>query len=293
MTSIINKLAKPGSNCPDFLLSGLQYEVRCGSEAYGCNMGIESDIDIYGVTIPSKEIVFPHLSGELFGFDLNSKRFEQWLYSCEENKTKYDITCYNIVKYFRLCANCNPNMISSLFVPDNCIIYLSNIGKLIRENRKLFLSKKIMHTFQGYAYSQKSNILKCKKSTTSKRRESIEKFGYDVKYSYHLIRLLNEAEQILIEQDLDLQRSKEQLISIRKGEWKLEDILAYFDHKEKLLEEAYIKSNLPHFIREREIKQLLLNCLEEFYGTVSNTIKKEVDNNPLINDLKDLVKKYS
>lgn len=56
----------------------------------------------------------------------------------------------------------------------------------------------------------------------SKRINLIDKFGYDTKFAYNLVRLLNECEQILVEGDLDLERSKEMLKSIRKGEWSLE-----------------------------------------------------------------------
>ena len=51
----------------------------------------------------------------------------------------------------------------------------------------------------------------------------------DVKFLYHVVRLLNEAEQILMEGDLDLERNREQLKSIRKGEWTFDQIVKYFD----------------------------------------------------------------
>jgi uncharacterized protein len=43
------------------------------------------------------------------------------------------------------------------------------------------------------------------KKRKGKRREIIDKYGYDEKFAYHVVRLLNEAEQILTENDLDLQ----------------------------------------------------------------------------------------
>jgi hypothetical protein len=39
------------------------------------------------------------------------------------------------------------------------------------------------------------------------------------KFAYHTVRLLNEAERLLLQGDLDLQRNREQLESIRRGEW--------------------------------------------------------------------------
>lgn len=80
----------------------------------------------------------------------------------------------------------------------------------------------------------------------SKRLELVDKFGFDVKFAYHLVRLLNEVEQIIDEGDLDLQRNKEQLKSIRNGEWSLQQIEEYFTFKERELEKLYQESKLQY-----------------------------------------------
>ena len=48
-----------------------------GSQAYGVNND-DSDQDIYGVCIPPRELVFPHLAGEIPGFGTQIQRFEVW-----------------------------------------------------------------------------------------------------------------------------------------------------------------------------------------------------------------------
>jgi len=100
----------------------------------------------------------------------------------------------------------------------------------------------------------------------SKRYESTIKLGYDVKFAYHVIRLLAEVEQILTHNDLDLEQNREQLKSIRRGEWTLKEVERYASDKERFLEKVYAESKLPAKPRERKIKAILLNCLEEFYG---------------------------
>ena len=52
----------------------------------------------------------------------------------------------------------------------------------------------------------------------SNREKDIVKHGYSTKFAYHIVRLLNEVEQILTEHDLDLERNREQLKSIRRGD---------------------------------------------------------------------------
>ena len=82
-----------------------------------------------------------------------------------------------------------------------------------------FLHKGAWHKFKGYAYSQLNKIQT--KSPTGKRAELVEAHGYDVKFAYHVVRLLLEVEQILVAGDIDLECDREQLKAIRRGEWTL------------------------------------------------------------------------
>jgi predicted nucleotidyltransferase len=295
MSSLIHKLQKKGLiTPPSFLASNVQYETIMGSMAYGVNKD-ESDEDVYGFCIPPKEIIFPHLAGVIPGFDKQYERFDHYQqhHIKFSEKKEYDIVIYNIVKYFRLCADGNPNMIDSLFTPANCIKTCTQVGNMVRENRKIFLSKKCWHTFKGYAYSQMSKIRSGANKSNPKRQENINKFGYDLKFSYHLVRLINEVEQILVEGDLDLQRNREQLKSIRKGEWTLEEVESYFKDKERDLEKVYLASKaVPDLIQEVEIKQLLIDCLEHHYGSLEKAIVAPDRATKALSDIKKVIDTY-
>ena len=97
-------------------------------------------------------------------------------------------------------------------------------------------------------------------------------FQGNCKFAYHIVRLLNEAEMILTEGDLDLMRNREQLKSIRRGEWTEEQIREYFVRKEAELEKAYTDSKLPYAPDEAAVKQLLMHCLEEHYGSLAECV---------------------
>ncbi len=97
----------------------------------------------------------------------------------------------------------------------------------------------------------------------------------NTKFGYHLIRLLNEVEQIMVEGDLDLMRNREQLKDIRNGLWTEEQLEDYFARKEIALEEVYNRSSLPWGPDEGSIKELLLNVLEEHYGSLDRCIVRE------------------
>lgn len=261
-----------------------------GSQAYGVSTD-SSDVDIYGVCIPPKGLIFPHLDGEILGFGKQIKIFETYHEAhINYNEKQYDLSIYSIVKYFHLCMENNPNMLDSLFVPDNCVIHSSTVGNMIRDNRKIFLHKGSYHKHRGYAYAQISKIKNKVNSTNPKRAESIEKYGFDVKFAYHIVRLMLECEQILSTHDLDLQRDNEVLKSIRRGEWSLERIEEWFNNKEHTLDELYVKSTLQNVPDEASIKRLLMQCLEQHFGSISHAVNV---NNDLLKDLQKLLEKYS
>lgn len=279
---------------PAWLATNTHYLTIMGSEAYAVNQD-DSDKDIYGFCMPPKDMIFPHLAGEIPGFGNQINRFEQWQQHHVEDKEarkEYDFSVYSIVKYFQLCMENNPNMLDSLFVARRCILHSTSIGEHVRDNRKLFLHKGCFFKYKGYAYSQMSKIKNKTNSTNPKRAGQIDEFGYDLKFSYHLVRLLNECEQILVEGDLDLERNREQLKSIRRGEWTLDQIIDYFNSKEKLLEELYVKSDLRNIPNEPAIKQILIDCIEMHYGNISTALVQTNQADNLVADLEKLVKKY-
>ena len=101
---------------PKWMVNNIGYMVIMGSHAYGVNTS-DSDFDVYGFCIPPKELVFPHLNGEILGFGVQAKRFDVWsehhIKKPNDPSIEYDFSIYNIVKYFQLCMENNPNMIDS------------------------------------------------------------------------------------------------------------------------------------------------------------------------------------
>lgn len=127
---------------------------------------------------------------------------------------------------------------------------------------------------------------------TSNRTRNIVEHGFDLKWAYHCVRLMNEVEQIMVEGDLDLQRNREQLKSIRRGEWTLEQFEDYFKNKEHVLETTYANSTLPHGPDEDKIKELLIACLEQHYGNLGAAVVRVPQMDKLLNDLDLLIAKY-
>jgi predicted nucleotidyltransferase len=106
-----------------------------GSHAYGTNVE-GSDIDIRGVALNTKEEI------------LGSANFEQVVNEAT------DTTIYSFRKIVSLLTSCNPNTIEILGLKPEHYLYLSPIGQELLDNKKLFLSKKALNSFGGYAFAQ-------------------------------------------------------------------------------------------------------------------------------------------
>ena len=106
-----------------------------GSYAYGTN-NENSDIDFRGVTL--------QMPSDLLGFT----EFEQY----EDDKT--DTVIYGFNKLVKLLLNCNPNTCELLGLDEDQYLIKSPLGQEFIDNRKLFLSKRAIYSFGGYADSQ-------------------------------------------------------------------------------------------------------------------------------------------
>jgi hypothetical protein len=263
---------------PSWLVANVLYETVMGSVAFGVSTDM-SDFDTIAFCVPPKDLIFPHLSGQIEGFGRHKQRFScyQKHHVLVEDELGgkgrvYDLNVYNIVHYFHLCMENNPNMIASLFTPQDCVLHSTKVANMVRDARRSFLHKGAWHRFKGYAYNQLHKMRTKCPEPGSNRAKIVEKFGYDVKFAYHVVRLLDEVEQILTEGDLDIRRNRAQLKAIRRGEMTEEDIYSWASEKEKALEKAYEESTLPYGPDEPAIKRLLLECLEEHWGTIDGCV---------------------
>lgn len=282
MSNPVQQLAKRGLiNPPGFVRDGSQYVVVTGSQAYGTNRP-DSDFDVVGFCMPPKEMVFPHLAGEIEGFGRQKKRFDVW--ETGENGAvwdadaaggkgrEYEFNIYSVVRFFQLCMDNNPNMLDLLFVPTECVLFSTKVGDMVRDQRKMFLHKGCWHKFKGYAFAQMKKMESKNPDPDSKRQANREKYGFDTKFAAHTLRLMYECEQILETGDLDLRRNQDELKAIIRGEVQPAEIKEKFAAKEKYLERLYETSTLQYSPDVSKIRTLLFQCLEEYYGDLSTAV---------------------
>lgn len=214
------------------------------------------DRDIMGIFINPLE--------HYLGFNRRDT-FEKWV-DC------YDAVYYELRKLIILLMNSNPNVLSMLWVDRKHIIFENVIAKILRENRDLFVSKQAYHSFTGYAYSQLKRMENFKHNgyMGEKRKQLVEKFGYDTKNAAHLIRLLYMGIEFLNEGKLYVERvhDAKMLLDIKKGEWSLEQVKNRADRLFVLAEEAYTRTNLPNEPDRNKIEKLLIELLLKHHDLV-------------------------
>lgn len=126
-----------------------------GSYAYGTEkQDGSSDLDCRGIALNSKEEI-------LLGRD-----FEQ------VDNTATDTTIYSLSKMIKLLSNINPNCIEILGLKPEHYLYISPIGKELLDNKKMFLSKKVIRTFG--AYSNQMLYKANQKSTHAMKQAELE-----------------------------------------------------------------------------------------------------------------------
>ena len=124
-----------------------------GSHAYGTNTA-NSDVDIRGCALNSKKQI------------LTNENFEQFV------NEDTDTTIYAFNKLISLLSNVNPNTIEMLGNKPEHYFYVSPIGQELLDNSHIFLSKKAIYSFGGYANQQLRRLeVKAGKESTQSQRE--------------------------------------------------------------------------------------------------------------------------
>jgi predicted nucleotidyltransferase len=189
----------------------LVYAIKAGSHLYGTNTP-QSDEDFRGVFVPGV--------ARMLGFEPIDVIPEPG------DKISDDIVMHEIRKFALLCMAGNPNILDWLFAPEDCVIFISDHFEPLRENRELFLSRKLAERFYGYV---RGHLTKMERGVTrhlgEKRKSDIEAHGYSTKNAMHLIRLARMGCEAIETGQYNVRRPDvEELLAIRRGEWDVEKI---------------------------------------------------------------------
>jgi predicted nucleotidyltransferase len=168
----------------------------------------------------------------------------------EIKRDEWDIVVYEARKAVRMLAQGNPNILSLLWLPDASMIHQTTAGQLLRESRDVFVGRHVYQSFVGYA---KGQFHKMTHGSTQgymgeKRKELVDRFGYDTKNASHLIRLLRVGIEFLRDGFLRVDRGgldATELLDIKHGEWSLERVQEEAARLFRRAEDAHDRSTLP------------------------------------------------
>lgn len=227
---------------------------EAGSNAHGTVLSSDDpnhvdDVDYLGV-------YWPPLSC-MIGMD----RHEHWVAQFDE----LDVTAYSFEKFVRLLYKANPNVMGLLWMPDEKIVYSTYEFESLVENRHLFAAKgPVYRAFIGYATAQMRKMTSGQKYQGyqgAKRREMVDRFGYDTKNAAHLIRLLAMAAEFLRDGEFRMDRTgidAATIKCIKRGMFPLDVIEKWANRAFAEAEEAYASSSLPEEMDRDAINDLLI-----------------------------------
>ncbi|MEA5515218.1 DNA polymerase beta superfamily protein [Nodularia sp. UHCC 0506] len=186
-----------------------------GSHGYGLNRP-DSDFDFRGVFIAPKKyyIGFDHIEQKDTGWN------EPGIFPFIDGNE--DTVIYELKKIIQLLAGANPNILELLWLQNYPV--LTSVGQYLIKHKKIFLTKKVKHTYSGYAFAQIKKMETHRKWLLNppKKKPLPSDFGIEeeeplikdelnafLEYLYHLIRgrieFLEESEELykLLTADID------------------------------------------------------------------------------------------
>lgn len=132
-----------------------------------------------------------------------------------------------------------------------------NFIEIMQKERQYTTAKREFDQFQNW-----------KATRNVKRSELEEKYGYDTKHAYHLVRLIRMCREVLTTGRVIVKRpDREELLAIRNGAWTYEQLIEFAEREEKELNELYNTTNvlpkLPNIIKLNQLHMELVEMMLE------------------------------
>jgi predicted nucleotidyltransferase len=145
-----------------------------------------------------------------------------------------DLVMYSLRKFLKLAIAGNPTILLPLFAPAASVYTVTDLGEELRALAPAFLSRLAVQRFIGYLDGQTDRLLgRGRQSSVPNRPELVERYGYDVKYASHALRLGLQGLEIAEHGRLTLpmpDADRERVLRVKSGGVKdIGDVLAEID----------------------------------------------------------------
>lgn len=215
-----------------------------GSTVYGCGVTDQDDRDLMGICVePASHVI-------------GLQRFEQHTWRTQPEGVRsgpgdVDLVVYSLRKWTRLALQGNPSILVPLFVPDDQVVHRTPLGDELRAYPERFLSRRAAPRFIGYSRSQRARLTARpdgKGNRGAGRPELVERYGFDTKFAYHMVRLAYQGNQLMRKGRLELpipEPMRSYLVELRRGERTLEDALSVAETFELMTQEVLDRNHTP------------------------------------------------
>lgn len=221
-----------------------------GSHAYGTDVE-DSDLDIRGIAVNTRKNI------------ILGRQFEQ---SVDYDT---DTTIFSLDKIINLFCSCNPNTIEMLGLKPEHYLFCHEIGLKILANKSIFLSKRAINSFGGYANQQLRRLENKSSRTATQERE--EEF---------ILRSIQNAQ-------IDFQR---RYFDVSDGGIKL-----YIDKgvHEGFNTEIFLDATIKHYPL-RDFKDMLsdMGSIIRSYNTIGRRNENAMSHNKIAKHMMHLVRLY-
>jgi predicted nucleotidyltransferase len=161
-----------------------------------------------------------------------------------------DLVMYSLRKYLRLATKGNPTALLPLFAPPEAVLVLRPLGEQLRELAPQVLSQRAVRRFLGYMSSQRERLVgRGGRSSVPNRPELVARYGYDVKYASHALRLAYQGLEIASHGRLTLpmpEPERERVLQVKRGDvTELGDVLREIDKVEVEIEALLAAGRTP------------------------------------------------
>ncbi|GAB3205705.1 nucleotidyltransferase domain-containing protein [Marinactinospora thermotolerans] len=214
---------------------------QVGSGVHGTSVDGLNDRDEMGICVEPPEYV------------IGLRSFEQYVFRSQPEGARsgpgdLDLTVYSLRKWMRLALSGNPTVLLPLFVPDAEIVHLSPLGEELRASASRIVSRQAGHRFLGYLRTQRDSLLGRRGGRRTNRPELVDRYGFDVKFAMHMVRLGVQGVELLETGRITLPIPDPWgpwLRDLRRGRFTREEALEAAKGLEERLEELSRSSFLP------------------------------------------------
>ncbi|MGW4640877.1 nucleotidyltransferase domain-containing protein [Sphaerisporangium sp. NPDC004334] len=246
-------------------IAGALTILRCqvGSGVHGTAIAGTDDRDEMGICLEPPDYV------------IGLRHFDQYVYRTQPEGVRsgpgdLDLTVYSLRKWMRLAVGGNPTVLLPLFVPESEIVSVTDLGRDLRADPGLVLSRQAGHRFLGYLRSQRDRMVDHSQGKRTNRPELIARYGYDTKYAGHMVRLGVQGVELLETGRITLPMPepwRSLIVGMRQGAHTREEALALAADLEDRLERLIPVCDLPEHPDMDRVNRWLVAAYRETWAS--------------------------